>query len=45
MVTQDDDPELQPSIQDIDYTQGHIVMPLTAQTNDPERYVLTEKII
>ena len=45
MSTQDGDPELQPSIQDMDYTQGHIVMLLASQTNDQERYVLTEKII
>ena len=45
MATQDDDPEVQPSIQDIDYTQGHIVILLTAQTNDRERYLLVEKII
>ena len=45
MATQDGDPELQPSIRDIDYTQGHISMLLTAQTNDQERYELAEKII
>jgi hypothetical protein len=33
MATQDGDPELHPSIRDIDYTQGHIAMLLTAQTN------------
>ena len=38
MATQVADP-------DIDYTQGHIVMLLTSQTNDQERYTLVEKII
>ena len=33
MATQDGGPELHPSVQDIDYTRGHIVMLLTAQSN------------
>ena len=45
MATQDGDPELQPSIRDIEYTQGHITILLAAQTNDRERYALAEKII
>ena len=45
MATQDGDLEIQPSIRDIDYTQGQIVILLAAQTNDRERYALTEKII
>ena len=45
MATQDGDPELQPSIRDIEYTQGHITILLAAQTNDQERYALVEKII
>ena len=45
MATQDGDPELQPSIRDIDYTQGQIAILLATQTNDRERYALAEKII
>ena len=45
MATQDGDPELQPSIRDIDYTQGQIAILLAAQPNDRERYALAEKII
>ena len=45
MVTQDSEPELQPSIRDIDYTQGQITILLAVQTNDRERYALAEKII
>ena len=47
MVTQEqeDDPEVTPSILDIDYTPSHIAEPLSAQTNNRERYVLTEKMI
>ncbi len=45
MATQDGDPELQPSIRDIDYTQGQISILLTTQKNDQERYALAEKII
>ena len=39
------DPALQSSIRDIDYTQGHKDTILTEQTNDQERYTMTEKII
>ena len=45
MATQDGDLEIQPSIRDIDYTQGQIVILLATQTNDRERYALMEKII
>ena len=45
MVTQEVDPELTPSILGMDYTLSHITELLTAQTNDQERYTLTEKII
>ena len=45
METQDGDPELQPNIRDIDYTQGQIDILLVSQTNDRERYTVTEKII
>ena len=45
MATQDGDPELQPNIRDIDYTQGQIDILLVSQTNDRERYALSEKII
>jgi predicted nuclease with TOPRIM domain len=39
------DPELTPSILDIDYAPSHIAELLTAQTNDQERYALAEKMI
>ena len=45
MVTQEVDPELTPSILGMDYTLSPITELLTAQTNDQERYTLTEKII
>ena len=47
MTTQslEDDPELKPSILDIDYTPSHIATLLTVQTNDQERCALAEKII
>ena len=35
----------QPSILDIDNTTSHITKLLASQTNDQERYALTEKII
>ena len=42
---QEGDPELSPSILDIDYTPSHITKFLTVQTNDQEQYTLTEKMI
>ncbi len=42
---QEDDPELTPSTLDIDYTPSHITELLTVQTNDQERYTLTENMI
>ena len=42
---QEGDPELTPSILDIDYTPSHIAELLAAQTNDRERYALSEKMI
>ncbi len=45
MATQHGDPVLQPSTRSIDYTDDHIAMLLSAQTNDQGRYALAEKII
>ena len=42
---QEGDPELTTSILDVDYTPSHIPELLTTQTNDRERYALTEKMI
>ena len=42
---QEGDPELTPSILDIDYTPSHIAELLAAQTNGRERYSLSEKMI
>ncbi len=36
---------MKPIILDIDYTPSHIATLLTAQTNDHERCVLSEKIV
>ena len=42
---QEGDPELTPRTLDSDYTPSHIPEILTAQTNDQERYTMTEKMI
>ena len=42
---QEGDPELTPSILDIDYTPSHIAELLAAQTDDRERCALAEKMI
>jgi hypothetical protein len=45
MATQDGDPELQPSIREIDYMQGQIAILLATQTNEQERHSLAQIII